>query len=107
MRLARRLRNERAHTDLTLTQLAVLATLDRHGVMTPGELASHEKVQPPSMTRVVGALESAGLVSRAPHPSDGRQGLVTLTDAGRELLAEDRRRREAWLACRLRELPTH
>ncbi|MDQ6874898.1 MAG: MarR family transcriptional regulator [Actinomycetota bacterium] len=104
MRLARRLRAHRLDSGLSLTQLAALATLDRHGAMTPGELAEHEKVQPPSMTRVIAALEGRGLTSRIPHPSDGRQHIVAATPLGRGLLREDRRRREAWLACRLAEL---
>ena len=105
MRLARRLRNERSDSALTLTQLAALATLERHGAMTPGELAAHERVQPPSMTRVLAVLEDGGLVARAPHPTDGRQAVLSVADRGRELLRADRRRREEWLARRLGELP--
>jgi len=105
MRLARRLRTERADNSLTLTQLAALATVDRHGALTPGELATHERVQPPSMTRVITSLEALGLLDRAPHPSDRRQVLVSVSKAGRSLLREDRRRRDAWLSRRLRELP--
>ena len=97
MRLARRMRAERAETSLTLTQLATLATLERHGPTTPGELAAHERVQPPSMTRVVTSLQEAGLVLRRPHPTDGRQVLLEATPAAVALLREDRRRREAWL----------
>lgn len=97
MRLARRLRAERVQTDLTLTQLSALACLERHGPLTPGELAAHEKVQPPSMTRVAAVLGARGLVDRVPHPSDGRQVLLSVTAAARALLVEDRRRREAWL----------
>ena len=104
MRLARRLRAERAETGLTLTQLATLATLERLGPTTPGALAAHEKVQPPSMTRVIAGLEAAGLVRRAPHATDGRQVVVTVTAPALELLRADRRRREAWLARRLAEL---
>ncbi len=105
MRLSRRLRAERADTSLSLTQLSALATLDRHGELAPGELAAQERVQPPSMTRVVGTLEAAGLVARAAHPSDGRQVRLRVTAAGHALLEEDRRRRDAWLAQRLRDLP--
>ncbi len=72
--------------------------------MTPGQLAAHEKVQPPSMTRILGGLEQLDLVERAPHPTDGRQVLVTPTPRAREMLREDRRRRDAWLATRLRLL---
>lgn len=104
MRLARRLRNERVSTDLTLSQLAALATIERHGALTPGELAAHERVQPPSMTRIVTTLAAAGLVARRPHATDGRQHLVHATPAGTTLLAEDRRRRDAWLTQRLAEL---
>lgn len=104
MRLARRMRAERAQTSLTLSQLAALATLERHGALTPGELAAHERVQPPSMTRIVTTLQDAGLVVRNPHPSDGRQAVLTVTPAATALLREDRRRRDAWLAQRLEEL---
>lgn len=104
MRLARRLRSERTAQDLTLSQLAALATLDRHGSLTPGELASHEQVQPPSMTRLVASLEARGLVARRRHPTDGRQVLLAVTAEATGLLREDRRRRDAWLAQRLRAL---
>jgi DNA-binding MarR family transcriptional regulator len=104
MRLARRLRNQRAESAHGLGQLAALGTLDRHGPLTPGELAAHERVQPPSMTRIVAALETAGLVTRSDHPTDGRQVLVAVSPAGRAMLREDRKRRDAWLAQRLREL---
>jgi DNA-binding MarR family transcriptional regulator len=104
MRLARRLRNQRSDTSLSLTQLATLGTLDRHGPLTPGELAGHERVQPPSMTRVVSTLEAAGLVTRTDHPTDGRQVLIAVSAAGKALLRDDRMRRDAWLAQRLRDL---
>ena len=104
LRLARRLRSERADNDLTLTQLATLGTLERHGPLTPRELARHERVQPPSMTRVLTGLEERALVVRTPHPTDRRQVLVAVSDAARSLLHEDRRRRDVWLARRLAEL---
>ncbi len=104
MRLARRLRAERGDHGLTLTQLACLATLHRHGAMTPSDLAAHEKVQPPSMTRTVNGLAERGVVQRTPDPNDGRQVVVSLTDAGADLLATDRAQREQWLAQRLADL---
>ena len=104
MRLARRLRLERGSDDLTLSQLAVLGTLERHGESTVGELAHLERVKPPSMTRIVNSLVDAELVVRRPHQTDGRQVIVDLTDGARALLTEDRRRRNAWLALRLAEL---
>lgn len=103
-RLARRLRNQRADTTLGATQLAALATLDRLGAMTPRELAEHEKVRPPSMTRVIGELERREMMRRSPHPSDGRQVILILTDQGASALKAERRRREEWLTKRLREL---
>jgi DNA-binding MarR family transcriptional regulator len=108
-RLARRLRVERSEpgpdgVTLSGTQLAALAALERHGEMTPGELAEREKVQPPSMTRVIAALSDWGLVTRAPHATDRRQVVLTVTPAGRDLVTRTRRRREAWLAKRLAEL---
>jgi DNA-binding MarR family transcriptional regulator len=104
MRLSRRLRVERADHGLTLTQISVLATLDRHGPLTPRELAQHERVQPPSMTRTLAGLEERGLIVRTPHASDGRQHLISLAAPAAALLREDRRRRDAWLAQRLNEL---
>ena len=108
-RLARRLRVERlmpelAEPALSDTQLAALATLERHGAMSPGDLAEHEKVQPPSMTRVIAALVDWELVTRAPHPTDRRQVILTVTPQGRSLVQRVRRRKEAWLAQRLAEL---
>src|ERR1700733_11795578 len=108
-RLARRLRVERLglggpETVLSDIQLAPVAALERHESMTPGELAEHEKVQPPSMTRVIAVLEERGLVRRAPHATDRRQVVLTVTAEGRDLVQRVRRRREAWLAQRLQEL---
>jgi DNA-binding MarR family transcriptional regulator len=106
-RLARRLRVERQAeglASLSDTQLAALAVLEKHTVMTPGELAEHEKVQPPSMTRVIAVLEERKLVMRAPHPTDRRQVVLSVTEEGRALVVQARRRRDAWLAKRLKEL---
>jgi DNA-binding MarR family transcriptional regulator len=103
-RLGRRMRLERAATDLSLGQLAALRTLERHGPMTPSELAAHEKVQPPSMTRILARLEEIGYLTRTPDPTDRRQVVVAASPAGRSLLADDRRRRDAWIAQRLRSL---
>ena len=103
-RLSRRMRAERAVTDLSLGQLAALRTLERHGPMTASELAAHEKVQPPSMTRIIAALESHGFLTRTPDPTDRRQVVVTASASGRAVLTEDRRRKDAWLSQRLRAL---
>jgi len=104
MRFSRRLRSQRVDTSVTLTHLAALSTLKRNGPMSPGELAAHERVQPPSMTRVVVALEGMGLVTRTPHPTDGRQVIIGLTAAAEDLLSAEARAREAWLSSRLQEL---
>lgn len=104
MRLSRRLRSQRADTSLTLTQLAALSTLRAKGPLTPGELAAYERVQPPSMTRVLATLEGAGLVARTKHATDGRQVIVQVTDQAVGLLDDEIRMREAWLAQRMNEL---
>jgi DNA-binding MarR family transcriptional regulator len=103
-RTARRIRTEKSDLDLSDTQMSVLFLLDRDGATTPGELAEHERVQPPSMTKVVNALADRGLVQRSDHPDDRRQVLITVTEAGRTEVRETRRRRDAWLAKRLADL---
>ena len=105
MRLRRRLAVER-HPDneLSLGAMAVLGALYRSGDLTIGELAGHERVQPPSMTRTVNWLEEEGYVARRKHDTDGRQVVVALTERGRETVLADRARRDAWLARRLRDL---
>ncbi|MBC2639740.1 MULTISPECIES: MarR family winged helix-turn-helix transcriptional regulator [unclassified Rhodococcus (in: high G+C Gram-positive bacteria)] len=101
VRLTRHLRGRRVDAQVSLTQLSALATLARDGAMTPGNLAAREKVQPPSMTRVIASLVELGLVERAPHPTDGRQIIVTLSDAGHALIADETHAREAWMNERL------
>ena|SRR5215467_9623972 len=107
-RLARRMRAERIaqglQPELSDTQLAALAALEKHTAMTPGELAEHEKVQPPSITRVIASLEERGLIQRMQHPTDRRQVVLTVTDQGRDVVRQVRQLREAWLARRLRDL---
>ena len=104
MRLARRMRNERPDDALTPSQLAVLGTLVRLGPLTPRELAEAERVQPPSMTRMLTALESEGLITKQDHPTDGRQVIVDLTDAARARIQESRERKDAWLSRELDQL---
>jgi DNA-binding MarR family transcriptional regulator len=104
MRMARRIRAEKSDRDLSDGQYSVLAYLDREGPATPSTLADHERVRPPSMTRTLTGLLDAGLVARHVHPDDGRQVLVALTEAGRRVVRETRRRRDAWLTRRLAEL---
>jgi DNA-binding MarR family transcriptional regulator len=104
VRLNRRLRAQRTSSSVTLTQFSALSSLKKCGPMTPGELAAKEVVQPPSMTRVIAALEDLGFVSRRPHPTDGRQSIVELTEAGLGYVLADISAREAWLDKRLAEL---
>src|SRR3954452_22817705 len=82
MRLARRLRAQRTDDSLSLSQIAALGTLTRTGPITPGELAAQERVQPPTMTRLLFTLEKAGLVTKRDHPDDRRQVLVEISPAG-------------------------
>jgi DNA-binding MarR family transcriptional regulator len=102
-RTARRLRQE-AGTELSPTPTAALSTIDGHGPLTPSELATLERVQRPTATRVVARLESDGLVERAADPADGRSFLVSVTPEGRALLRKLRTRKNAYLARRLRDL---
>lgn len=104
VRLNRRLRAQRTTEDLSLTQVSALSTLHKCGAMSPGKLAAKEGVQPPSMTRVIAALEDVGHVERTPHPTDGRQAIVAITDAGLAYVHATVAAREAWLDDRLGEL---
>jgi DNA-binding MarR family transcriptional regulator len=103
-RSARRLRQE-AGTDLSPSLTAALATIDRHGPLTPSELAARERVQRPTITRVVCRLEEAGLVARAADPTDRRSALISVTPAGHALLEAGRTRKDAFLSERLEALP--
>src|SRR2546423_9195314 len=87
-RLNRRLRQTRPVGELTQNQLSVLASLDLAGALTPRELSDAERVQPPTMTKVIAKLEERGLVQRTPHPTDGRPGLLPATAVGRDVPLE-------------------
>ena len=103
MRVARLLRSE-VGDDVTASQLSVLSSLERRGAMTLGELSGVERVKPPTMTRVVTSLDELGLVTRTTDELDRRVARVAVTDAGRELLARNRTRKDAYLAARLATL---
>jgi DNA-binding MarR family transcriptional regulator len=103
-RLNRRVRQARPVGDLTATQLSALTSLQLAGALSPRELADVERVQPPTMTKIVAKLEERGLVGRTPHPTDGRQVILAATEAGREVLGRSDRVRDQWLAKRLAEL---
>jgi DNA-binding MarR family transcriptional regulator len=103
-RLNRRLRQERPVGDLTMTQLSALTSLRLGGALTPRELADLERVQPPTMTKIVAKLEERGLVRRSPHPTDGRQVLLAPTAQGVDMLTFYEKARDEWLAARLTDL---
>jgi DNA-binding MarR family transcriptional regulator len=100
----RRMRATRPVGELTPGQFSVLGSLDLAGALTPRELADSERVRPPTITKIVAKLEAAGLVQRTPHPTDGRQVILSPTTTGRAVLQQARKAREAWLAQRLAEL---
>jgi DNA-binding MarR family transcriptional regulator len=103
-RLNRRLRQARAVGDLTFSQLSALTSLQLAGALTPRELADVERVQPPTMTKIVGKLEEQGLVARTPHPTDRRQVILAATEQGRAVYAQFEKARNEWLALQLAEL---
>ncbi|MEU4477141.1 MarR family transcriptional regulator [Micromonospora sp. NPDC023966] len=103
-RLNRRVRQARPVGDLTVTQLSALTSLKLAGALTPRELADTERVQPPTMTKIVAKLEERGLVQRTPHPTDGRQVILAATEGGRAVLDQFERARNEWLASRLAAL---
>jgi DNA-binding MarR family transcriptional regulator len=104
LRLTRIVRNQRVDMSVTLTQLSAMATLLKHGPMSAGELAAAERVQPPSMTKVLANLEERALIRRETHPADKRQAIVSITEAGTALLDDERRSRDAWLSQQLAKL---
>jgi DNA-binding MarR family transcriptional regulator len=106
VRTARRLRQEAAAetAGLTPTSVAALATIERHGPLTPSEIAAIERVKRPTITRTLGCLEREGLIDRAPDPQDGRSALVSVNGAGRERLRRLRSRKNAYLARRMKDL---
>ena len=102
-RLNRRMRRER-RSELTPTQLSVLGAVALLGPATPGSIAAHERVKPPSVTRILNQLTESGYIRRLPHPEDGRQVLVEVSPGGHSWLEEERQRRDAWLHEQLQHL---
>jgi DNA-binding MarR family transcriptional regulator len=102
-RTARRLRQE-TETGLSPSLTSALATIERHGPLTPSDVAARERVQRPTATRLLARLEEAGLAARTPDPHDGRSSLVAVTPEGRALMEELRTRKTAFLAARLESL---
>ncbi|HWR84922.1 MAG TPA: MarR family transcriptional regulator [Rhodoglobus sp.] len=104
MRLARRVRLERAADDITDARLSVLFVLLGGGPQTLTSLSEHERVTPPSMNRTVNSLVDDGLAVRTPDPDDKRKMIIDITDAGQDVALETRRRRVAWFADHVAEL---
>jgi DNA-binding MarR family transcriptional regulator len=102
-RMARRLRQE-AGVDLGPSGMAALATIERHGPLSPSEVAQRERIKRPTVTRIVRRLASAGLIDRVRDPEDGRSSILTVTAEGRALLRRLRERKTAYLARRLRDV---
>lgn len=104
LRVARRLRSQRVNTAVTLSQLSALATVKKCGPLSAGEVAAIEQVQPPSMTKILAALEANRFIAREPHPDDRRQSVISISQAGLDLLSSETRARDQWLTLRLAEL---
>jgi DNA-binding MarR family transcriptional regulator len=102
-RTARRMRQE-AGSELRAPHASALTTVELHGPLTPSELADIERVKRPTATRILRLLEEEGLVERTPDPDDGRSALISLTGEGRERLRRLRKRKNAYLARRMRNL---
>ena len=96
--LLRRLRQVRPDDELTLPESSALARLDRTGPATPGALAKVEQISPQSMGATLAALEARGLIERRPDPGDGRRVVLSVTEAGLELLRNKRGARTEQLA---------
>ncbi len=105
-RTSRRLRQE-GGGEIPSSQYSALVSVDRHGPLTPSELAVHERIQRPTATRVLAKLEDAGLIERTADPHDGRSTLVTTTPAGRALLGQVRHAKDAFLERHLETLTDH
>lgn len=103
-RLYRQMAQASAGSDLTYSQLSALARIEEHGTVRLGELAAHEGVAAPSLTRTITPLTASGLVDRQPDPTDGRSSLLTLTADGRSLLTRLRRERSELLSGRIGQL---
>ncbi len=104
MRLARRLRQEDSASGTTISQLSALAVIHAHGPLTVSDLAARERVRPPTMTRLVAALEAEGLISREGDPEDRRVVMLRATASGRRAVEKSRERRTAYLLDQLATL---
>ena len=98
MKLSRRLRSQRVDESLGLSPLLALATIELREPLSASALAQFEQLRPSSLTRVIATLEERGFIERRRHPDDGRQTVLTTTQAGRDIVRAERQRRQEWLA---------
>jgi DNA-binding MarR family transcriptional regulator len=105
--LLRRLRSETNPTALTLSQLSALSRIDQLGAMTTADLARAESMKPQSMGAILASLEQEGLVQRQPHPTDGRQILFALTDAGVDIRKKRGIAKREWLLTEMAKLDSN
>lgn len=101
MRLSRQLRRNNDFVDLSFPQVSALGILLKHGSLTLQELAAREGITPPSMLKSVQRLIELEYVEKAPHETDGRKQLLTITARGHEVIDDIRERRNQWLQARL------
>jgi DNA-binding MarR family transcriptional regulator len=102
--LVRRVRAAAASHELSLTEAAVMARLDKHGAATTADLARAEGMKPQSMGTTIAALEEMGMVERKPHPTDGRQVNIDLTAKGAAVRRSSREAKRTWLAHAIAQL---
>src|SRR6266542_3222748 len=98
MRISRRLRGERPAGGVTIGKLNILGHLQSAGALTAGDLATHERAQPQTLTRLLAEMERDGLITREQDPTDRRRTIVRITSAGAATLVRDMRERDVWLA---------
>jgi DNA-binding MarR family transcriptional regulator len=103
-RLVRHMRAAASQHELSLTEFSVLARLGRAGPATTAELARAEKMRPQSMSAAIATLEERGLIERKPHPSDGRQVNIALSEKGAAVHSTAKDLKRAWLAQATAEL---
>jgi DNA-binding MarR family transcriptional regulator len=104
LRVTRNMRSQRVDTSITLSELSALHSLGTSGPMTARDLAAMEAVRPPSMTKVLAKLEAQELIHREPDPSDKRQSLLVITNAGSDLVESENQSRATWLTQQLTKL---
>jgi DNA-binding MarR family transcriptional regulator len=91
---------------LSLTERSTIALLDQHKQLLPSELAGMEKITTQSMSQILNHLSELGYINRETPATDKRKSIISLTDAGREVLYRVRHERDEWLHKAINELCT-